>query len=134
MTVNKERVALIPGALRSGEYEQGQHWLHKDGKWCCLGVACDIAAKAGLVLSRSVQVASGAETFDGQDGYLPSSVMQWYGFDSSSPLLDTPHDGQIPASVLNDGGYFHHDGEPALPSDFAQIARYFEDTFLKDEP
>lgn len=27
-------------ALRSGDYEQGKNSLYKDGKYCCLGVAC----------------------------------------------------------------------------------------------
>lgn len=27
-------------ALESGNYEQGTDWLEKDGKLCCLGVAC----------------------------------------------------------------------------------------------
>ena len=29
-------------ALRSGEYEQGQGYLQKDGKFCCLGVLCHV--------------------------------------------------------------------------------------------
>lgn len=30
-------------ALRSGEFEQGTRRLHKDGKYCCIGVACKVA-------------------------------------------------------------------------------------------
>lgn len=29
-------------ALRSGNYEQGQEYLCRDGKFCCLGVLCEI--------------------------------------------------------------------------------------------
>lgn len=29
-------------ALESGDYEQGQNYLVKDSKYCCLGVACEI--------------------------------------------------------------------------------------------
>jgi len=29
-------------ALRSGKYEQGQQYLQKDDKFCCVGVLCDI--------------------------------------------------------------------------------------------
>jgi hypothetical protein len=29
-------------ALRSGEYEQTSKFLKKDGKHCCLGVACEV--------------------------------------------------------------------------------------------
>lgn len=30
-------------ALRSGEYKQGGGYLQRDGKFCCLGVLCEIA-------------------------------------------------------------------------------------------
>jgi hypothetical protein len=30
-------------ALRSGKYQQGQGYLQKDGKFCCLGVLCDVS-------------------------------------------------------------------------------------------
>jgi len=30
-------------ALRSGKYKQGQSALQQDGKFCCLGVLCDLA-------------------------------------------------------------------------------------------
>lgn len=33
-------------ALRSGEYEQGVNRLKRDGKFCCLGVLCDISGMA----------------------------------------------------------------------------------------
>ena len=32
-------------ALRSGKYEQGTKNLLKDGKYCCLGVACEIQGR-----------------------------------------------------------------------------------------
>lgn len=31
--------------LRSGKYEQSKGHLNKDGKFCCLGIACDIMHK-----------------------------------------------------------------------------------------
>lgn len=38
-------------ALRSGEYEQGVGALKSGGKFCCLGVACEIVgAKPGSIL------------------------------------------------------------------------------------
>lgn len=35
-------------ALRSGKYIQGQGYLLKDGKYCCLGVACDLFDRDSL--------------------------------------------------------------------------------------
>jgi|SRR5712671_2579910 len=29
-------------ALRSGKYRQGEGYLQKDGRFCCLGVLCDL--------------------------------------------------------------------------------------------
>jgi hypothetical protein len=43
-------------ALRSGEYKQGKHKLHRteDGSYCCLGVACKISGVSNEVLSQYV--------------------------------------------------------------------------------
>lgn len=30
-------------ALRSGRYQQGRRHLRKDGRYCCLGVLCDVS-------------------------------------------------------------------------------------------
>lgn len=32
-------------ALKGGDYEQGQGYLNRNGKYCCLGVLCDISGK-----------------------------------------------------------------------------------------
>lgn len=36
-------------ALTSGEYPQGNHYLNKDGKFCCLGVLCELLVDKGLL-------------------------------------------------------------------------------------
>ena len=33
------------GNLRSGEYQQGQGFLHHSDSYCCLGVLCDMSVK-----------------------------------------------------------------------------------------
>ena len=38
---SKQKKAWVD-ALRSGKYEQGKEILKRDGKYCCLGVLCDI--------------------------------------------------------------------------------------------
>ena len=40
-------------ALRSGEYKQGNNWLCKDNKYCCLGVLCEL--KNELVTQGSMK-------------------------------------------------------------------------------
>jgi hypothetical protein len=141
MAVNRERVALVVTALRSGEYVQGKNCLHavetgtdgiKKHTWCCLGVACDVAAKAGLEMSRVLY--DGRESFDGSDGYLPESAREWFGFDSSDPYLKIPGYGACTASEVNDEGYYVDvdEDEGRTFAGFGLIARFFEDTYLKD--
>src|SRR4051812_34484552 len=46
----KEHRDIWVKALRSGEYKQTKGALHTaDGAFCCLGVACDLALKAGAL-------------------------------------------------------------------------------------
>lgn len=40
--MNAELKSKWIAALRSGDYVQGRTSLRKDGKFCCLGVACDL--------------------------------------------------------------------------------------------
>lgn len=95
--MNPEVKALWLDALRSGEYEQGQNFLHseKDGKhtYCCLGVLCDLAVKAG-VLSETVSMEyvdpDGDEDITTLHGYghetgvLPKVVQKWAGLDGGT--------------------------------------------------
>lgn len=67
-------------ALRSGKYEQGTGYLCRGGKYCCLGVAGELATEAG-VINRSVYTVDDVETarFDGFDGSLSLLLRQWIG-------------------------------------------------------
>ena len=70
----------------------------------------------------------GCESFDGEASYLPQSVMDWYGFDSSNPVLRVPG-GEKNASTVNDSGYVA-EGE-YTPVSLDEIGRFFKDTYLK---
>ena len=120
----KERVkAQWVEALRSGEYQQGRNQLRKGDEFCCLGVLCDLAVKAGVGLN----VEEGPEDYlyDGETGSLPRAVREWAGLDSNSPVTDA---GAL--IVLNDGE--HQDCDPdeceevAAPWTFQQIADVIE--------
>lgn len=78
MTTPKENREAWVKALRSGDYEQGQGKLHQNDRWCCLGVACDLAFKAG-VLSQPIVSRMGIFRYDGDDNYLPTVVQAWLG-------------------------------------------------------
>jgi len=90
-------------ALRSGEYQQGSGYLRDlDGKYCCLGVLCDIAVKRGVIPDPSTNAYAfkyGGGPAD--DVYLPVAVMEWAGLDATNPTV--PHEGeQEKLSAIND--------------------------------
>jgi hypothetical protein len=104
-------------ALRGGEYEQGKMFLRTpDGKFCCLGVLCDLAEKAGIV---EACWSDGVWTYGGESKGLPFEVMEWAGLDSWAPCAA-------------DGYYLadHNDGAPCVgdhASSFAEIADMIEE-------
>ena len=49
-------------ALRSGEYEQTTDSLRRPEGFCCLGVACDVAMKMGLVEGKWVEIKNEMES------------------------------------------------------------------------
>ncbi|WP_407543741.1 hypothetical protein Q0M94_28465 (plasmid) [Deinococcus radiomollis] len=117
--------ALWTAALRSGEYQQGRMVMHSpDGKFCCLGVLCDVyAEETGLTWGKVTNQGSGDQglEFLGDVNYPPPAVRAWAGLTSSDPRLLVPGDHvtrQI--SELNDGL------EPRLPLPFAEIADLIE--------
>jgi hypothetical protein len=81
-------------ALESGKYTQGTDRLTtvvtEDIKaHCCLGVLCDLAVKAGVILypetgydrDGSVYLKYGDE---GQTAFLPAEVQTWAGLDDNT--------------------------------------------------
>jgi len=71
-------------ALRSGEFKQGSRFLCRDNRYCCLGVACVIAQRSGVSVSRK-DTPSGYSVFgDGHTAGLPEEVKSWLGLKDSS--------------------------------------------------
>lgn len=71
-------------ALESGEYKQGLNYLHseKDGehKFCCLGVLCELALKAGVKMkTRKVFKTEPATEYNRERFYIPGEVQAWAG-------------------------------------------------------
>jgi len=97
-TIKQEWVS----ALRSGEYEQGRGYLKdRDGKLCCLGVLCEIAARHGIIEpGRTTYEDAEAYAYgeERDDIYLPAAVQEWQGLDRS------PHANNKSLADLNDGG------------------------------
>ena len=100
---------LWTNALESGEYIQGAGQLCIDGKYCCLGVLCDLAVKAGVInpgtdvtLSDGIAKQYGLKA---ETGFLPDEVKDWAGIEYSDPYVapdgKSGHTNQT-FSMLND--------------------------------
>jgi hypothetical protein len=106
LEMDPEIRARWTAALRSGEYEQGEGTLRANDKFCCLGVLCDLAAKAD-VISAPVEADGdagdnpvGAWYYANRNDYLPEEVKAWAGLNSCNPVV-----GDSPLGNLNDGGW-----------------------------
>lgn len=93
-------------ALRSGKYRQGDGQLRNDDKFCCLGVLCDIHAKA-------TGEKWDGNTYAGVEIQLPVSVAKWARIpkkflddhsiqETDIQLSEDPDDN---LSTLNDSGH-----------------------------
>lgn len=117
--MDQEKKAVWVAALRSGDYTQGKSVLHRkvEGRdqFCCLGVLCDLAAKAGVVASANTRPRCECEScqgnviqvYDGHDDFLPPVVYQWAGLPNGNPSTSVElDDPDVPStlSYLNDNG------------------------------
>jgi hypothetical protein len=108
--------------LRSGEFEQGRNRLRSvEGKFCCLGVLCEMAVKAGVIppatLFRKYTDAYtyGASFDDSSMSVLPDAVRDWAGMNSSTGEFGI--DGET-LTVLNDRGESFNDIADRIDKDF----------------
>jgi hypothetical protein len=95
--VNPEVKELWLNALRSGEYAQGKGRLERindEGvsEYCCLGVLCDLAAKAGIT-QRFDPPAETRVAYYGfnYDNFPPIMVWEgWAGLPRDNPMVTVP--------------------------------------------
>lgn len=67
-------------ALRSGKYKQGRYALRDaNDKYCCLGVACDLAVKAGVIKKPTLNDDESYYFSKGNYMQLPNKVRKWLG-------------------------------------------------------
>lgn len=140
---DKEHIRLLVDTLRSDRFQQGREHLkliarrtldgEKRTQHCCLGVACEIAIEHGLSLTVD-QSYNGRISFDGETGYLPNKVQDWYGL-PANPYLEAPmpkfrwyrlfwQKKQAPPIVATEAN-------DDLGLSFLEIADAFERTYLK---
>lgn len=117
--MNPEIKRLWITALLSGEYQQGRGALkRRDGKFCCLGVLCELYAKHNLNAGQWLLGGNLQQQFYFQvmflneraEGILPEAVRQWAGLVSQDPEMRVASKTNtfvqlIPLSELNDGTF-----------------------------
>lgn len=92
-------------ALRSDEYDQGKNLLRFEGKFCCLGVLCDLHAKETGTEWDIVEDVR--ETYLEMNGYLPPEVVRWAELDTNNPRVKVVREELVEKDLayLNDVGY-----------------------------
>lgn len=70
-------------ALRSGSYEQGSSFLKRDGRYCCLGVACEVAGLAEKEAASNKLVDTEPITTTADERI---AVFSFFGHDSDTHL------------------------------------------------
>ncbi len=89
-------------ALRSGEYVQGRGTLKSpDGEYCCLGVACDLMSKEGLLPDWERPGGYGAYFIAGAMKILPVQAQVFLGMGAMGVWLDE-HGDRPNLVTLND--------------------------------
>lgn len=112
--MNQEIKAQWVAALRSGEYKQGTGVLQCDDEYCCLGILCVLARKAG------VQVRLDSNQIVGVLLRAQPAVLAWSGIEDDNSLCVKG----IRLTTLNDGrGCFP-------PHSFIEIADLIEKSDL----
>lgn len=82
-------------ALRSGQYQQTTGMLrgYDNVAFCCLGVACEVAAVDGIVEWVEQEETEGyreiGSTFLATNEVLPAAVVEWLGLAASASAGDT---------------------------------------------
>lgn len=105
--MNQDVKAQWLTALRSGQYHQGRGYLNHAGKYCCLGVLCELAVRAGVIRKMKTDdestIAYGHEE---NEGLPPREVAEWSGLSqfSCNPMVTEANGERSCVSTLNDRG------------------------------
>lgn len=108
--VNAENIKKWVAALRSGEYKQGLAALRIGDTFCCLGVACDLFAKAKPSPENVWEL---GRQFHGSEQIMSDDVADWLGLqgeDRCNPYMLLPQSGpgelinSAPLAKINDEG------------------------------
>lgn len=107
--MNRAALTTWVQALRSGSYEQGRGRLaSQDGKFCCLGVLCEVAVEDGLAITKMLS-AGNTIRYDRAADYPPLSVIAWLDVDGLLdpviPYFEGTGGNLLTLDYLNDHGF-----------------------------
>lgn len=95
-------------ALRSGKYTQAKGRLEENGKFCCLGVACDLfAERVGLTVDTYDSAShnlKGLKRYDMSCYELPAKIVELLGLFSNNGKFYSDDTSQLFLTDLNDKG------------------------------
>ncbi len=124
----RERIATLIAALRSGDYAQTRGTLRRADTYCCLGVACDLSGQGEWVHPPAYNHEDGPNpffAFQSSDatapnavGVMPAVVIDYYGTDLT---VETGAGCSLYATHLNDDEHWKFD----------QIANLWEEALLE---
>ncbi len=101
--MNSEIKAKWVAALRSGDFTQGTGALNYDGRYCCLGVLCELGRQEGVV-EKEVEGLFGqyvSKDSERSTSILPYSIRQWAGLgDSPEVVIPDPEEVYERGSIV----------------------------------
>lgn len=112
--MNPEIKAQWVAALRSGEYKQGKRALNRDGKFCCLGVLCDLHSKAHGIPWGGRPMYN--FRYEGAVVFPNSNVYAWAGMNAEAGTS---------VSIDGDGNYLYSHNDNGRT--FEEIAKAIEE-------
>jgi hypothetical protein len=97
-------------ALRSGKYKQGKAYLRKGDKYCCLGVACELAIESGVKVLVD-KIDNNTHYYNNKTKKLPREVTDWLGLKTDIGEFDRTEQYVYNNSLtnLNDNGKTFND-------------------------
>ena len=90
-------------ALNSDQYPQGRTFLNKDGKFCCLGVLCELYC-INVSNIRKTHIRDKV-SYAGRQSNLPDIVSVWAGLQIETDCVETLEESEyiIDCAVKWDG-------------------------------
>ena len=111
--MKKDIAKIWVDALQSGKYDQGSEYLCAGGRYCCLGVLCDLYAQDTADNLRIVEKEKGDSGFiityyNHDSEVLPDVVQEWAGMSTNTGkyLSDSLFESSL-ASDNDQGDTFH---------------------------